>query len=116
MKEISGKPVFNAVQLIELSIQRGAVTASFGLTDKDKQQFNTYGRSDLKDHIEKSTGAKFISDETRTLAQKLCASLEEDAALFLFPNTVAPAKAGEQEEKDDSPRGLITKKQEPRSV
>jgi hypothetical protein len=82
MKKVSGAPKFDSIQLGELHLNR------LGFGDQLELKF-AYAKSDTRELYGQVTipGQQLMSEPSRELLSKLVASLEEDAAKAVFPET-----------------------------
>ena len=104
-------PVFDAVQLMELSLSRlsdpsSLPTASFALIESATDA--THGKCSR-------VGQVLMSDESKLLLEKFVDSLENDMVHQLFPDTEDNDKEKEEDgDADDAePRGLAGSAEDP---
>lgn len=101
MKEISGPPRFDHIQLGELHINR------LGMGDQFEMKF-AYMHKKTRQMFGLVTipGQPLMSERSRELLSKLTASLEEDAAKVIFPETTDAVDSAAKEGGLHEPSGI----------
>ena len=107
MRKVSGPPKFDAVQLGELHVNR------LGMGDQTEMKF-AYANSETRELYGLITlpGQQLMSEESRECLSKLVASLEQDAARVVFPETTDAADSSTTKGGLHEPAGIADESEE----